>query len=214
MKMSKNIITNSKYTKKFIRIYIKINIFEFKSARDGNCWYRTLLNYFIGKQYNHKVFRRLIYEATKNNKENLLLFFLEDCQETDDIIENMKIENYIEEIKKDKFYAGNIELAISSILFNFNISLYIDENSADTFYTHYMNIWKDINDDDIMLVLFTNNIHYFLLSEKKQLNKQDKIKYEKMKIPIIALKNNKNKFNFKNKIPPNLLCSVSNNKLY
>ena len=81
----------------------------------------------------------------------------------------MKIENYIEEIKKDKFYADNIELAVYSILFNLNISLYIDENSADTFYTHYMNIWKDINDDtnNIMLVLFTNNIHYSLLSEKK-----------------------------------------------
>ena len=47
----------------------------------------------------------------------------------------MKIDNYIEEIKNDKFYAGNIELAVSSILFNLNISLYIEDNSTDTFYT-------------------------------------------------------------------------------
>jgi len=82
----------------------------------------------------------------------------------------MKIENYIEEIKNDKFYESNIELAVSSILFNLNLSLYIDENSTDTFYTHYTNIWKDIYDDtnDIMLVLFTNNIHYSLLSEKNK----------------------------------------------
>ena len=104
----------------------------------------------------------------------------------------MKIENYIEEIKNDKFYSVNIELAVSSILFNLNISLYIDENSADTFYIHYTNIWKDIYDDTnyIMLVLFTNNIHYYLLSEKKQINKQDIMKYENMKIPIIDIKNN------------------------
>ena len=57
-----------------------------------------------------------------------------------------------------------------------------------------MNIWKDIYNDtkDIMLVLFTNNIHYSLLSEKKQINKQDIMKYENMKLPIIDIKNNKN----------------------
>ena len=32
-----------------------------------------------------------------------------------------------------------------------------------------MNIWKDINDGtkDIMIVIFTNNCHYSLLSENK-----------------------------------------------
>ena len=69
----------------------------------------------------------------------------------------MKIENYIEEIKNDQFFAGNIELAASSILFNLNISLYINENAGNNFYTHYMNIWKYINDDSnkIMLILFS-----------------------------------------------------------
>ena len=43
----------------------------------------------------------------------------------------MKIENYIEEIKNDQFFADNIELAISSILFNLNKSLYINGNLAD-----------------------------------------------------------------------------------
>ena len=49
----------------------------------------------------------------------------------------MKIENYIEEIKNDQFFAGNIELAASSILFNLNISLYINENARrdSMFYT-------------------------------------------------------------------------------
>ena len=35
-----------------------------------------------------------------------------------------------------------------------------------------------------------------------------------MKIPIIDINNNKNEFKFKNKTSSNLLCSVSNNKLY
>ena len=83
----------------------------------------------------------------------------------------MKRENYIEKIKNDQFFAGNIELAVSSILFNLNISLYINENEEDNYYTHYMNIWKDINDEsnEIMIVLFSNDEHYYLLSEIKQL---------------------------------------------
>ena len=81
--MSKNII----YKIKLNQNIPKNLLFEIKREGDGNCWYRTLSNYFTGKQDNHKVFRRLIYEATKNNKQNLLPFFLEDGQETDDIIE-------------------------------------------------------------------------------------------------------------------------------
>lgn len=41
----------------------------------------------------------------------------------------MKYENYIELIKNEGFFAGNIEMGTASILFNLNISFYkLDEN--------------------------------------------------------------------------------------
>ena len=61
------------------------------------------------------------------------------------ILTNIKYDNYIEEIKKDKFFAGNIEIAISSLLFNLNISIYKLTDQQDNEYTHFTNIWKDIN---------------------------------------------------------------------
>ena len=52
-----------------------------------------------------------------------------DSQESD-ILENIKIENYIR-LKMINFIT--IELSVLQFLFNLNISLYIDENSSDTF---------------------------------------------------------------------------------
>ena len=134
-------------------------IIEVPISKDGNCWYRTLSAFFTGNQEHYKIFLQLIYEAIKLNKENCVPFFLNNGEDIDDIIVNMKFDNYIEEIKKDKFYAGAIELSVSSILFNINISFYILENKANKankFYTHYTNVWKDITDTEaeLMLVLF------------------------------------------------------------
>ena len=86
-------------------------------------------------------------------------FFLSPEEGLDDIIANRKFENYIEEIKKDGFYAGNIEIAIASILFNLNISVYELINETNTSYTHYTNIWKDINDLNFAIM-----VDYFLIT--------------------------------------------------
>ena len=55
--MSENIIYKIKHNQNIP----KNLLFEIKRAGEGNCWHKTLSNYFIGKQDNHKVFRRLIY---------------------------------------------------------------------------------------------------------------------------------------------------------
>ena len=75
---------------------------------------------------------------------------------------NIKYDNYIEEIKNDKFFAGNFEIAISSLLFDLNISIYKLEDESNNEYTHFTNIWKDINNKNfsLLLVLFENNNHY------------------------------------------------------
>ena len=83
----------------------------------------------------------MLLEITKNHSP----FFLPIEEGADEIIVNIKYDNYIEEIKQDKFFAGNIEIAISSILFNLNISIYKLTEQQDNEYIHFTNIWKDIN---------------------------------------------------------------------
>lgn len=46
-----------------------------KIKKDGNCLYRVLSKYFTNEENNYKVFRELIYEAAKNNKEAFRPFF-------------------------------------------------------------------------------------------------------------------------------------------
>ena len=113
--------------------------------KDGNCWYRLLSKYYTNDEKYYKTFRQIIFESAKNNKELLAPFFLNSEEGVDNVIINIKLEHYIDKIREDSFYAGNIELAISSIIFNLNISIYTSENDEDTVYKHFTNIWKNIN---------------------------------------------------------------------
>ena len=78
----------------------------------------------------------------------------------------MKLDYYIEKIKKNQFYAGDIELSLSAIIFNLNISIYKLESEESTQYKHYTNIWNNVDDknNDNIVVLFSGNNHYSLLS--------------------------------------------------
>ena len=86
--------------------------------------FRLLSIYFTESQNHHQIFREIIYESAKTNKDNFIAFFSDDEYQTDEILVNMKYDNYLEEIKKDGFYAGNLELVIASIIFKLNICIY------------------------------------------------------------------------------------------
>ena len=143
-----------------------IKVIEIK--KDGTCSYRTLSLFFTGDENEYKI-QAINLWSSKNNKTLFTAFFLPPEEGLDDIIVNRKYDNYIEEIKQDGFYAGNIELAITYILFNLNISVYRLLNDQDTIYTHYTNIWKDINDKKykFILILFSGNNHYLLMTLKR-----------------------------------------------
>ena len=112
-----------------------------------------LAKYLTGDENNYDIYRQLIYDAAKNNKESFTPFFLPMEEGTDEILDNIKYDNYIEEIKKDKYFAGNIEIAISIPLFNLNIRIYNLTDQQDNEYTHYTNIWKDINNKNFKILL-------------------------------------------------------------
>ena len=64
--------------------------------------------YLYEIEIRYKEIRQQIYNYAKNNKEEIKEFFLEN--DKDDIIENKKIDAYIENIKEDKFKGGIIEI--------------------------------------------------------------------------------------------------------
>ena len=133
---------------------------------------QNIIIFFTGNENNYTIFRHLIYEAAKKNIKTFIPLFITSEEEQDDIIVNRKFENYIEEIEKDGLFACNLEIAISSILFNLNISIYKIINELDISYNHYTNVWKDINDSEleIMTVLFSGNNHYSLLTFNNNIN--------------------------------------------
>ena len=193
----------------------KSNLELYEVKKDGNCFYRVLSLYLTQDQNNHDVIRKLIYQATKENKNNLFPFFLNNNSdsERDSIINNMKYENYIEQIKKDGFYAGNVEMGTASILLNLNISIYkLDENKP-LHYVHFANIWKDINDinNDIIIILFTGNNHFSLLSFQN--NKIKSIK-ELKEIETKKIKFQKENIEIDNDKYVNKLCTVNNDNEY
>ena len=96
---------------------------------DGNCFYRSISLYFTNEQTNHKIIREIIYEAAKEYKEDIKPFFLTGI--SDEILADAKLENYIEKIKSDSFYAGIIELSLAAKIFYKTIIVYSNEENND-----------------------------------------------------------------------------------
>ena len=197
------------------------NFVELKDVfGDGNCYFRVLSLYYTDDQNNYQIFQQIIYESAKRNKSEFASFFHDDESQIDEVLENMKYDNYIETIKKDGFYARNLEIALSSIIFKLNISLYIETDENKNEYKHFTNIWYDINDKnyEIILILFSNNNHYSLLSYFNKDNKGN----DKNNINTFNDLTNSNikfnKTNYENKknfiINNNKLCSIKNNVNY
>ena len=129
--------------------------------------------YFTGNQNNYDKFRYLINEASKINKDKLVPFLIPPEEAKDDIIVNLKFEQYIEKIKEDTFYSGNIEISTSTILFDINVTIYKLLNENDDEYTFYTNIWKEEfnKNKKYILLLFEGNNHFSLLTYKEKIIK-------------------------------------------
>ena len=67
-------------------------------------------------QNYHEQIRKQIYEYAFKNKENFINFILSD--------EGLTTEQYIEKIKLDKRFAGDLEISICSVLYQINIYVY------------------------------------------------------------------------------------------
>jgi len=103
-----------------------------------------------------------IWTCKKKRKNKKI--FLEDIN--DDVIINSKIDIYIENIKKDNFYGGIIEISIFAKLQNINISVYTIDTNNPNFYIHFMNIFKNDNINSILLMEFENRNHFIIYKLK------------------------------------------------
>lgn len=61
----------------------KANLELHEVKKDGNCFYRVLSLYFTQDQNNHDIIRQLIYQTTKENKNNLFPFFLNNNEDSE-----------------------------------------------------------------------------------------------------------------------------------
>ena len=192
---------------------------------DGNCLYRTFSYFLYENEEHHKELRKIIYEQAKNHKDQIKEFFLED--EADEVLEDYKLNAYIENIKENFFYGGIIELSIFARYLNLNIFIYTKINDDDNFYTYFLNISKNENNNNFILIEFYNDNHYNLLRIKNEntiiKNKNSKTKVCKNNLiidynhknNIIKIKTNdfviiENKENFYNDIYKYLLSKKSN----
>ena len=132
-------------------------------GKDGNCFYRTLSLYFTNEETYFNFFRNQIYLAAKNNIESLKEFFVED--EEDQILVNNKIEGYIEKIKENMFFAGNVEINLAAKIFAINIAIYEIINN-NKYYTPYAIFTPESNPEDIILINLERRNHYNLLKLK------------------------------------------------
>ena len=88
---------------------------EIKINESGNCYYHNLSYFFTGTQNYDKFFRKLIYDYIKRNKVSIITehpYTIKDILENDnknknEVIETIEIEDYIENIKRNTFYAGD-----------------------------------------------------------------------------------------------------------
>ena len=84
--------------------------------RDGNFFYRAFSLYLTNDQTNHKIIREIIYETAKESKEFIKPFFLIGI--SDNVLEDPKLDNYLEIIKNDSFFTWIIEISLATNIFH------------------------------------------------------------------------------------------------
>ena len=109
--------------------------------------------------------RMEIYKEALSQKETIKAFFLEDSP--DEILTNIKVDNYKDKIKNSSFEGRIIEIGLFINIYNINISVYKILDINDNFYTFMTNIWKDEALNKFMIIHYENNNHFNLLNIQK-----------------------------------------------
>jgi len=175
-----NIISKDDFIKKSLDLTFS-DYFEKDIEKDGNCYYRCLSYFFRKSEEFHREFRNLIYELFLENKNDFYDFLPDPgiLGKKDPETEEEKIQildEYGNNIRKDKFYAGDHELILTAnyLLININV-LY-----KDLMLYKSLNFYESpIKTEETMNILFINGNHYKLLYERNNDKIEDSFKSNK-----------------------------------
>ena len=145
---------------------------------DGNCFFRTISYYLTGNENLHKNLRESVYNYVSQNitkfyeycyVENNIYYI--DIEENHIIIKYI-LDEYVQKIKRDKFFAGFIEINAMSIILNRPIIILENLENNNIIYlkkiSSFINsVFDIINLEDIIFVNFINNNHYQFLAPNK-----------------------------------------------
>ena len=156
-----------------------------------------------GDENSHKNLRKSAYQYVSNNKTKFYDYcYIENNMYYIDIkegeyIKKYVLDEYVEKIKKNKFFAGFIEINAMSIFLNRPIVILEDIYYNNKKFYKKIAVFNntDFNSltiDDIIFINFQNNNHYELLIPNKNfiINRINKITIPEVKQLIIANANN------------------------
>ena len=195
---SKTLFNNQIYENEFFDIIPIIG--------DGNCFYRAISYYFNKDENQYPNLRNTTYNYVKNNLTQFYEYcYVENNTYYIDIEEEQKVhkyilDDYVENIKKNGFFAGFIEINAMSILINRPIIILenINFDNIKFFYNKlshfYNNEITKYEIKDYIFINFINKDHYQLLNPNLEFIKNRILKKTSIDYYII-------KFNiFQNKI--------------
>ncbi len=152
-KKNKNIIYEFKKELKTLGYYIR------EVEGDGNCLFRSVCEQLEGNENDYQKYRDICIDYMKSNKEEFQPF-IEDDQ---------TIDEYIEEMSKDKEWGGNLEIYSLSKALKVNFYIYI--------YQHPIYIVKNFDAPKYNIMLtYHDGKHYNSLRKLEEKTEEEKNK--------------------------------------
>ena len=174
-----NIINNNQGS-----IYFNYKDFVFREVdSDGNCGYRALAVQLYSNQAYHKEIRRDVYQYLRINKTNFNHLTFDDHGHL------LNGDEYIEKVKNNKFWMGELEMSV--IPFLYDAVLYVFELRAND-QLILLSKNGDINNTNKLFLnlCYVNDNHFNILYENKHKDQGKKItKIINMDINAIIKKN-------------------------
>ena len=136
---------------------------EITMVGDGNCFFRCLSQYFDNTQENFSFYRQLIFEYIMDNKQVLKDFFPMQNNESNEKY-NERYDQFIFAIQKNGNFAGDYEIAASSLALNISITI-VRKNMIDyEFFQNYSP--NELKEYPKVYIVYRNNNHFNVLQEK------------------------------------------------
>ena len=166
---------------------------------NGNCFYNSLSIFFTGSEDYSYLFRYLTYKYLKDFEKEITKEF----PNIDYFGKTISTKNYINHIKENSFFAGDLELSQCIYLFKINIAVYALSTNNNEY--NFVNFYENINSQEknpLVILEYIDNIkHYQLLTslnhienvkDQLNINKKNKFQIEHFNITNYAIKNSEN----------------------